>query len=124
MKNISFGFCSSVVAALVWVGYCGTIAVVGANQLFFFKHPVGELILGLIVYLGFPTSLGLALLGVGLARGGLMQANRKRTPAVAGLVLNGLFLLGVLGLFCEFGANVANPSIPRAHLARVSRLLT
>ena len=44
----------------------------------------------------------MALLGVGLAIGGLMQADRKRTSAVLGLVLNGLFLLGVLGLVCLY----------------------
>ena len=44
----------------------------------------------------------MALLGVGLAIGGLMQADRKKVFAVLGLFLNSLFLLGVLGLFCLY----------------------
>lgn len=42
MKNIPFGLCSSVVAALVWLGSCGGVVTVLSNQLFVFKHEVGR----------------------------------------------------------------------------------
>lgn len=50
-RNIPLGLCSGVVAALVWIGSCGGIAVVLLNQLFFFKHPTGLRILELGVQL-------------------------------------------------------------------------
>jgi hypothetical protein len=43
--------------------------------------------------------MGLSLLGVVTAVGGLVQSGRKRAPAVLGLVLNSLVLLAGLGLF-------------------------
>ena len=97
MRKTPLGLCSSVVAVLVWGGSCGGLAVVSQNQLFFFKHPIGLKILGLIVYAGIPTTLALALLGVGLAIGGLRQADRRKAPAVLGLGLSGPCPCGKVG---------------------------
>jgi hypothetical protein len=96
MKNHPFGLYSSVVAALVWLGSCGGVIAVQQNQLLFFNHDLGLLAL----QCGFFTAPGMALLGVVLAIGGLMQADRKKVFAVLGLIFNGLVLLGVLGVFC------------------------
>ena len=96
MKNTPLGLYSCVLAALVWMGSCGGVAAVLQNQLYFFKSESGILAL----QLGILTSLGMSLLGVGLAIGGLMQADRKKVFGVLGLIFNGLVLLGVLGVFC------------------------
>ena len=82
-------------AALVWIGSFGGIVAIGENQLYFFKNKTGML----AMELGFLFGLGMALLGVGLAIGGLMQADRKKVFAVLGLIFNGLVLLGGLGMF-------------------------
>ena len=96
MKNIPLGICSCYVAALVWLGLCvGAVAIL-SNQLFFFKNQVGILLLTIWFYGG----LGMALLGVGLAIGGLMQSGHKRVFAVLGLLFNGVVLLGGVGLYC------------------------
>jgi hypothetical protein len=50
--------------------------------------------------LGFLIAMGMALLGVGLAIGGLMQTDRRKVLAVLGLIFNGLVLLVGLGVFC------------------------
>ena len=96
MKKIPCGLCSCVLAALVWIGSCGGVITVLTNQLFFFKHETGDLLL----CIGMFTSLGMAMLGVVLAIGGFMQTDRKKVFAVLGLIFNGLVLLGILGLFC------------------------
>ena len=96
MKNTPLGLFSCFVAALVWIGSCGGIVAVLQNQLYFFKDPSGMR----AMEFGFLISLGMALLGVGLAIGGLMPADRKKLLAVLGLVLNGVVLLGGLGVFC------------------------
>ncbi len=96
MKNTPLGLASCFVAALVWMGSCGGVVAIGTNQLYFFKDPSGMR----AMEFGFLISLGMALLGVGLAIGGLMQADRKKLSAVLGLILNGLVLLAGLGVFC------------------------
>ena len=96
MKNTPLGLFSCFVAALVWIGSCGGIVAVLQNQLNFFKDESGLLALQFGTYI----SLGMALLGVGLAIGGLMQAERKKVSAVLGFILNGLILLAGLGVFC------------------------
>jgi hypothetical protein len=77
------------------MGSCGGVAVVLQNQLLFFKHKTGNLLLSVVIL---TTSLGMTLVGVGLAIAGLMQADGKKVLAELGLFFNGLFLLGVLGL--------------------------
>ena len=47
MKKIPFGLCSCVLAVLVWLGSCGGVITVLSNQLFFFKHEVGLLLLNI-----------------------------------------------------------------------------
>ncbi len=57
----------------------------------------------LAMEVGFLIGLGMALLGVLLSIGGLMQADRKKLSAVLGLIFNGLVLLGGVGVFFLFG---------------------
>lgn len=97
MQNIPLGRYSCFLAVLVWLGLCvGVVALaLPQNQLYFFKHETGQRILTYWFFSG----LGMALLGVGLAIGGLLQADRKKVLAVLGLIFNGLVLLGGVGVF-------------------------
>jgi hypothetical protein len=83
------------VAALVWLILCVGAVAISSNQLFFFKDQTGQQILEIWFFGG----LGIALLGVGMAIGGLMQSGQKRVFAVVGIAFNGFVLLGGLGLF-------------------------
>ncbi len=42
----------------------------------------------------------LALLGLGLGIGGLIQPGRNKAPTIAGVVANALLLIGTAGLIC------------------------
>ena len=95
MKNIPLGRYSFFLAALVWLGLCVGVVALQQNQLYFFKDETGQRILTCWFFSG----LGMALLGVGLAIGGLMQADRRKVLAVLGLIFNGLVLLGGVGVF-------------------------
>lgn len=95
MQNIPLGRYSSFLAALVWLGLCVGVVALHQNQLYFFKDETGQRILTCWFFSG----LGMALLGVGLAIGGLMQADRRKVLAVLGLIFNGFVLLGGAGVF-------------------------
>ena len=95
MKNIPLGRYSFFLAALVWLGLCVGVVALQQNQLYFFKDETGQRILTCWFF----SALGMALLGVGLAIGGLMQADRRKVLAVLGLIFNGLVLLGGVGVF-------------------------
>jgi hypothetical protein len=94
MKNIPLARLSCILAAVVWLGlFLGVVATRQA-RLYLFKDPTGILLLEC----SFFTFLGMALLGVGLGIGGLLQAGRKKVLAVFGLILNGLIVLGGVAL--------------------------
>jgi len=94
MTTIPLARLSCILAAVEWLGlFIGVVATQQAG-LYFFKDPTGILLLEC----SFFTGLGMAVLGVGLGIGGLMQANRKKVLAVVGLILNGLVVWGGVAL--------------------------
>jgi hypothetical protein len=95
MKNTSFGLISCVVAVLVWIGSCAGLVAVLQNQLYFFKEPSGIR----SMEVGLTISLGMALLGAGMAIGGLLQVDKKKAFSIFGLIFNGLVLLAGMGVF-------------------------
>ena len=95
MKNFPLGRYSFFLAALVWLGLCVGVVATQLTGPYFFKDETGKRILTCWFFGG----LGMALLGVGLAIGGLIQADRKKVLDVLGLIFNGLVLLGGVGVY-------------------------
>ena len=93
MKNNPLGMWSCVLATLVWIGFIGGVAVIAQYGL---KNDsaMRAVVVGLFI------CSAMAMLGVGLAFAEWKQVNRKKVLAVLGLIFNGLFLLGPMGLFC------------------------
>ena len=96
MQKIPLGLYSCVLAALVWIGFCGGVAVIVQYHLIKNDSAMWAFLFYLCI------CSGMAVLGVGLAIGSLKQANRKKVLVVLGLIFNGLFLLGPMGVYCLF----------------------
>ena len=98
-KHSGVGIASFVLSLLCGVGEVVLVVIAVAMEAntpgVFDQESPEAAVLGLLVLLG----LVLALAGVGLGVGGLLQPRRKRVFAVLGLVFNGLIVLLLAVLF-------------------------
>lgn len=98
MKHSGFGIASFAVFVLAVLVLCGTllaaILVIGRGSITESKNILAG---GLVIIGGLCLLFG-TLIGVGLGLAGIFQMEHKKGFAIAGLLVNGATLLGIIAL--------------------------
>jgi hypothetical protein len=96
-KHSGIGIASFVIGILVVIMLCITFAVAGGSSGI---SSTGSSYSNLMTGIGLLAcgTIALALVGVGLGIGGIVQKNVKKVFGIIGLVLNALVLLGLCGI--------------------------